>query len=412
MALRRNGFTFRDRYYQQAPQFGRIVPVFRRLVYPGTRYSDAMCRLNFQTAALSRVYMNSGVLSMSSFYVPLRLVWPEFPELIAESGDSSFNQPVYVSANAAPWLFDYPQAGASRSSLYRRAVKLCYNQFFGKEDAIQQDGTPAWYNVTDDTFIGQKYGRTLEQRINAALDRADVPDYTFPTTTGTPDTIDLRAFNRRMAEAKTNFRERAYGDKYVDFLRHMGVDPDWRIQMAPELLGTSSMEVFPQYETSSEDATLGRAVTKYYGTLNHAFGNKAFAEHGLIVCIAMFRMHEFVRGFGPLDSQAGATTTRQLYYVGADEAQNQSQAGLGLTGTPNVVVPPGWRIASGQNVIGQVADVLKDYIGDTAEGRFEYLEYPTFNFVGNGDDLGADQYAMLAEWTVKGATPAAMKIVF
>lgn len=408
MALRRNGFTFRDRYYQQAPQFGMIVPIFRRLVVPGTRFSEVSGRLNFQTSPLARVYMNSGVLSISSFYVPLRLIWPEFPELIAESGDGTFTVPSYNAATqAAPWLFDYP--GTNRSALYRRAVKLCYNQYIGKEDAIQQDGAAAWYNVTDDTTAPQKFGRTLEQRINAGLDRTDIPDYSFPTTTGTPDTIDLRAFNRRMAEAKANFRERAYGDKYVDFLRHQGVDPDWRIQMAPEVLGSSSMEIFPQYETSTEDATLGRSATKYYGSLAHSWGNKAFAEHGYLVSIAMFRMHEFVRPFGPVDSLSGTSSTRQFWYVGADEAQNQSQAGLGLTGTPNVVIAPGWRFATGQNVIGAVADVSKDYIGDTAESRFEYLEYPTFNFVSNGTDLGADQYAMLAEWSCKGATPAAMK---
>lgn len=406
--MKRNAYKSRDRFYNQSDVLGKIIPIFRRMVVPGQRISHASVRVNFQTVPLSTVQMNSCVASVYSFYVPLRLVWTGWTDFISGVDTTT---PIPTSAVAAPWMYDMNNVAVPQSTLYRRAVKLCYNQFFGDQEFDNQGTvvTPPWYNVTADGVVDQYVTKTLENRLASVTETDELTTYSFPTTAGTPPTIELREFSRAMGNARRDFVQDTTGDKYVDLLRSLGVDPDWRVQNAPEFLGVSTMDVYPSYTQSTELASLGVANTKYHGTIRHEFGKKAFAEHGYIVSFFVLRQLLFSSVMGPSDVFR-ATATREAFWVGSKPDQNFFRADYAFTSGMDFVGPQSWPFVAGGNVSNNNGQ--PDYLLTMGNGNRSTLVYPSPTLPSTSTELGTDRYAVHADWTVEGLTPTPTRDVF
>ena len=129
---------------------------------------------------------------------------------------------------------------------WRDAYKLIYNQFFGSDQWAVSTGT--WYDdITLDTDVTSRVIRSTDQLAGKlmATDQAPDREYDAPVTGTAPNqvaTISLNAFRERLVQARSDRRAQMTGDKYVDAMRRLGVNLDWRVQMAPEFLGQSLVE--------------------------------------------------------------------------------------------------------------------------------------------------------------------------
>jgi hypothetical protein len=308
---------------------------------------------------------------------------------------------------AAPGLFFQNQA--NRHSLYLRAYKLVYNQFFGDSEVNMQSGSSGspWYDdITDDTDLTLHNCLTLEQRLKDLKPQDELKDpvYTAPSST----TVNLRDFAQAMASARRDFKTDASGDKYVDVLRSMGVDPDWRIQQAPELLSVESREVAPTYSTSTEAATLGQAATKYVFGMNPTVQNKSFSEHGFIIGVVLVRLKVAEAAMGPSDLTLGSD--RHGWFTGPSSHIDVDVSAFGGTGD-DMIAPQSWPFHSGQIVANKDQSQTQDYLLRVAQTNAEGLKYMAYNLAGDGS-LDASIGVIHSDWNMNGLTPVPTKLRF
>ena len=135
--------------------------------------------------------------------------------------------------------------------------------------------------------------RRLEQWVgNAELDTA----MSEPTFDATTVPINLNDFYRQLVSARQQRRAQGSGDKYVDALRRCGVNPDWRIQQAPEFLGKFSSYVYPGQNPITAETTggnIGGDRSRYKASIDIRLRRKSFAEHGYLVGVVVFRPVSF-----------------------------------------------------------------------------------------------------------------------
>jgi len=396
--MKRYSYSTRDRYYNHLTSAGRLSPMIRRIVVPGQKINDLDLTINMQTPEMTSIVMNEGLLTHYAFYVPFRLIWDDWTTFVTNP-DTPPAVPRYGS-NPDGLFYDILN---NQNALYRRAYKLCFNQFFGDEE----QGT--WYtNIADDTDTTLGITKNLEPYLGNTIDEDSITSDVFTTTTGTPPTIDLNEFSRAMNLAKKKFKADTTGDKYVDALRRMGVDPDWRIQQAPEYLGHRTVEVRPTYSTSSEAATLGQASSKYISKLSHQIRNKSFAEHGYLISMVVFRPTVFnalLGAFEPINDPDDL-------YQGQESHYSADYAAMGYTSNTNQAEPQSNRFVGGRALRGSNQGVAADYVLSQATGDMEANKYLSYAFPVEATQLGGDFAAMYATCNMRGLIPTPTSIMF
>lgn len=141
----------RSNGYKTSFNAGYLIPVFNDEVLPGDTFSLNMtgfCRLSTPL----RPFMDNVFLNSFFFFVPLRLLWTNFPKFMGQQdnpGDStSYTIPQIVSPAGGYGemsLFDYFDlptkiAGYTHSALYLRAYNLIWNEWF--RDQNMQNSAP------------------------------------------------------------------------------------------------------------------------------------------------------------------------------------------------------------------------------------------------------------------------------
>ena len=136
-----------------------VQPIYRQQVVPGQTV-DLDIQMSGKSAAFTQNISTPAMISMWFFYVPHRLVWEDWPAFISkEEGAPSF--PTTTVYGDQFFEFDGNSQGWGVSSLYRRAYKACYNEYFGTE-GLSQGST--WYSdITDDTLVYTYLARNPEQ---------------------------------------------------------------------------------------------------------------------------------------------------------------------------------------------------------------------------------------------------------
>lgn len=398
---------FRQNTYTQG-NWNNVVPVFRKAVAPGESV-DLHLRTKWETPPFFRNVLGGGVVDLYAFYVPHRLVWSGWIDFIA---DAQAGTSVPSTTTAWPQMFEH--AGASRpvSVLARRSYKLIYNQFFGTEAFAA-----TWYSdIATDTDVSMLQTRTLDQFNGHLMPDSEVPDPVYnATVTAGVAAIPLMDFRNAMRNARSNRRSDMTGDKYVDALARMGVQLDWRVQMAPEFLGKATREFEPidtkmsNPGTGPGDAT-GTSRSKFMGTIDLQTGRKFFAEHGLIIGVMVVRPWTFYEASGNSPIPADGFGVRQNFFLGdnMEGAENvtNSQLWAGVTGSSKSPRFAGYLY--GQNLMGNygttpLTDVFTAMA--TAPTTFAALSYP--NWSGGG---GTNVAAVFPNQTFAAMTRAAAKL--
>jgi len=392
--MKRYMLSKRDRFVNEGDSY-QPIPCARIPVVPGQTHATTV-RLKFQTAAFTRNLLTSGIASAHFFYVPNRLVWDEWVDFISQDDATAPTLPT----TGTNWNLVWDRnPGAWSNSLYRRAYKLVYNQFYGDEDF--DGGAPnTWYDdITTDTNVDQVICRSSEQWSGRLMLNGDMAVPTFDATT-TP--IDLNDFYRQMMNARSARKAQMTGDKYVDTLRRMGVEPDWRIQNAPEFLGRKDIDVHPVKTFNTTATGTGDSVARYEGTIEFDIGKKMFAEHGYIVGIFIIRPHLFnTQADVPPD---GLARLREDFYLG-DNLRSQDTYDEARFTSGSAADFISQRFAYLRNGFHHLGLGDGSWATTYAVGAEQNLVYPQGGTLPIGDELGTAEVAIAADVHSKGQTP-------
>lgn len=396
--MRLHKITRRDRFYNQGDAY-KAIPCYRKAVVPGDTH-DIQFSLKFQTAAFSRNLLTDAMMSVFFFYVPNRLVWDQWTDFITQAEDyAGGDVPTYTVA--WPSLFErtVPTAGNAASVLFRRAYKLCYNQYFGS-DGYQAGAADAWYDdITDDTVVDMNDIKNTEQFTARLVTDGEIAAPTFDATT-VP--IDLNDFYRQMQSARSQRKANMSGDKYVDALRRMGVEPDWRIQNAPEFLGRADKDIQPIKTFNTTATGTGDSVARYEGTLEGGTGRKMFAEHGYIVGVAVIRPHIYNENtVSPPDGQQKAI---EDFYL-ADNLRSQDTYAEEFFANANADDLYAQRFAVYRNGLHIYGAGGGDWANVFDPAFQQEAVFVTGNTLPVSDELGGDGIAFQCKTLTLGQTP-------
>lgn len=314
----------RDKFYNQGNSY-LLHPCFRMEVAPGTTLKLDNS-LKFQSAAFSSNLLTPAIASVMYFFIPHRLVWDEWPDFVAQ--DDGAPAAVPSTATAMNAIFD--NNGSSYSVLARRAYKLMYNEFFGDED-MTAGAVNTWYsNIETDTDITLRDVKNSEQWAARLVKSGELESPTYTVSGGL---IDLNEFHLQMRDARSKRKAQMTGDKYVDALRRCGVEPDWRIQNAPEFLGRFDKDVLPIKTFNTQATGQGDSVARFEGTIDFQSSRKRFAEHGTVLGVFCLRPAVFNTQFQMPDT---AALDPEDFFLGdnlGDQENNVTPIAVGGTGS-------------------------------------------------------------------------------
>lgn len=367
-------------------QFYELVPIHRREICPGETVKSISGTVKFSSAMMRRYIESPALIQIYAFYCPHRLVWDQWREFI--SGDNGLTN--VPTATAWPLLFE---RNSTRPVLGRRAYKLIFNEFFGQEGQ-------SWYaDITDDANMEVNTVKIWDQYLSK-LTLGEVTSDVFLAdhTTDVPaqTAIPLEEFARAMRDSRSKNRASISGDKYVDLMRTMGVDLDWRVQNAPEFLGSMTKKIAPFTIDSSESASLQDRNSRFRGALNiNMVKRKAFAEHGTIWLLACMRPAAHSETHAP-DSNL---TTRDRYYMG--DNMNVYEGGTD-SGYKNARFE---HYRSGRSVFGNEESVnTMPWLTNTAGQELENIYPDPGQWLTQGD-MGSYQFSVTADLTTSHLTP-------
>lgn len=268
-----------DHYFPRGDMY-RLIPSFSKVVFPGERM-ELSIRGHLESDVVAALRC-PAVMNSYVFYVPFRLVFPTWVDFIADP-DTAITLPI-INTTTSP----FPEIGEPTgfngpNGLYRRAFKLCYNEFFGDKDHASAFYVDPLNDATQNIALPLK---TVNQLLGAVALDVDEPadNYTVAAST-----IELTEFRRRLkANARQN-NQRIGGEKYADALRRYGVEVREEFTNLPQLLHRESEIIYPQEVFNTSDINTGTRVGRYRAAVNVKVKRKFCMEHGYIFAVHALR---------------------------------------------------------------------------------------------------------------------------
>ena len=349
----------------------------------------------YETPAINSL-RNPAVLSYYVFYVPNRLLWPNWAEFIADADTARS-----IPTTTTPWADMFEPTAAAKSALFRRAYKAVYNTFFGDPSIGQTAG--AWFDdVTADTFVTARRMKTVSQVVQQMISDLDTPADNFTgTVSGAVATIELNDLDRRMKARRANVQQRMTGDKYTDALARFGVQVSDALIGQPEMLGFHSEVIYPQNTQATAGGTSvptpGTRFGKYTGTVKHKIGRKFFQEHGHVFGVLALRP---VLNYSQMQVAPDAYLTDRADFVVDPNLQpyvDVPREYFTTAGDPDPVLMRGWQYHFGQVMS---ANLLTGVLFSTAQ-TLNDMRYPVVSAL----SAGLADVEMTTHVRMRGAIP-------
>lgn len=244
--------------FDQSAKFSEIAPVGRATVSPGETLKQLKFGARMQSLPIKYSLMGAYI-NVSFYYVPLRLVWPEFEDFILNKGGT------VPTLTAGQSSFFCSLGG--KSKLYGLCYEEVVNRYFRSDetDLYSYDGSLA-RNMRADRLAESSF-----------VANADTDDVTINIADGlTVDEID-----EARAENRYNKRMSAATGHYSDFLRMNGVNARAATVSEPEFIG--HVRKFLQPSKSIDNST-GFTVQSYFTDVDLKLTKpRLLPEHGFIV---------------------------------------------------------------------------------------------------------------------------------
>lgn len=285
--MQRFPLKFRQSTYNET-LFYQPVVIGRRAVAPGERISRLVTDVRFTSAIFPKANLTPVLAQLWAFYCPWRIVWDQWVDFIALD-DAVPDVP--LTTEQMPSILD--MGVSNKSALMGRAFRLTYNQYFGYETS----GNPAvtWYSDPNDPTLNTPRRLLIWDQYRSAFRQGAYASQSYlAAVSGANAVVVLDDLQRALRANRARRKQKMTGDKYVDTMRLMGVELDWRVQMAPEFLGSAQQVLHPQDIQSTGPGTDGSGLAfrsaKFEGMLQLMLKRRlAFAEHGVLFVMAGFR---------------------------------------------------------------------------------------------------------------------------
>ncbi len=296
----------------QSSKFPYLTPLGFIEVAPGETLSGKFTTESWSDTT-DRPILNRTYMDTAAFYVPYRLLDPNFPDFIA--GVSDVTPPMTTGTN--PFFFEKQIVGSDQSgecgAWNRRAYNLIWNKFFRP-------------SFRDEVDLDQPFPADAAQRPTtfheSVLKQADVPDEQVSINLAN-ESVSIDDLREGFAQDRWNKIRAMYGNKYSDYLAALGVNSSWGITDEPELIGKASKDW--QFQTvnatvTNDNDTIADPAGYFLGKHATRIRNTFCPEHGLIVMLGVARMEMINREQASPHlakySKVGqsAERVRELYY--------------------------------------------------------------------------------------------------
>lgn len=303
MALRRYKYRMRHTWVTSG-WTGSILPCFCQEVTPGDTWqgiSTGIVRLGpMNYPAFTQIKLETFY-----FYVPHRLTWPEFEDVVTGADTTSTWPTVTTSTTTVGVeLNRFLGNGATTqafgvNALPIRAYNAVYNEFF-RDQQLQAEVDLDSNVILNANFKSSDYFA----RARSVVQQDD--EYMIPVVDSEVSTITLR---HAMAKQKMKERRSRYGERYVDWLRAIGLRvPDSRLDR-PEFVarGTGIVGISEVLSTANTDTgSVGDFAGHGIGGVRTNFRKRVFVEHGTLIGLVVARPRNVMRH--RIDRQFRATT--------------------------------------------------------------------------------------------------------
>lgn len=295
MAIRRYRYPMRH-HWQTTADFGNLVPIFHQEVTPGDTWSGRSSGLVRVTPFQRPTFMQANI-GVYFFFVPHRLVFPEFEEVMTGK----------LQPDEYTWPFTFHQF----------ALQKAITKYFGlgqSPSTINVNGLPFYaYNmIWNEFFRDQRLDaeaqvsnfELLKVRFNASdyysRMRDDIQQHEEETIDATGSTIGITEIRDAFLRQKFKERRSQFGERYTDMLASWGVRaPDSRLDR-PELCARGSATLgISEVVATADGANGGRSLGDYAGHgivgLNVRFPKRMFVEYGSLIGVMAVRPRQQMR---------------------------------------------------------------------------------------------------------------------
>jgi len=410
--MQRYNLNLKGGTYTQGDTY-TALPIYRQQVVPGQTV-NIQADVNLKTAAYLNNLTTPAMMSVWFFYVPHRLSWDGWTSFISKEENApafpEFGDPAWA---VAPYFFEGNADSLATlfqgNPFYRRAYKLCYNEYFGTETF---GGTYYYDDYTDDAVVTPYKTRNPEQF--ASRLKVDDTSIVDPEFNVTASSIPLNEFYRSMMNARSKQRSQMTGNKYVDTLARMGVDASWMVAERPEFLGTKSKLVGPQLTANTTATEAGFETARFSCNLGVDIRNKHFAEHGYIVGIASCRPIVMTSGrrpndYNPVFGNPSNEEWLDMFYS-ADNLQTKDVYSRYLSNATSPDQTFTERFAYLKNGEWLLGNGTTRWTADNQVINFKNAIYPNPGLLQFSQELGGGQVAITSSVKLSGKIPVGKSV--
>lgn len=285
MAIRRFRYKLKH-HWLTTLNVGYITPFFFQEVTPGDTFSGVSAGIA-RLEPIDRPLYASLKLSMNFFFVPHRLVWPEFEDVITGADTTT------------PWPQQTPLAISQ--SLYKALGIGDRNVAYQPVNALY---ARAYNKIINEFYLDQSLQGALPETNQVLFQANHLPDYYSSIRDeiqqGNEETVDtsgatLGVTAIRDAMNRQRFRERRsqYGERYTDYLRALGLRvPDSRLDR-PEHVARATSTIGISEVVSTTWQVTGGNIGHYKGHgiagMRIRFPKRSFNEHGTLMGLIVAR---------------------------------------------------------------------------------------------------------------------------
>lgn len=302
-----------------------LVPVYFKDVAPGESLRGAINN-HVITARVVKAAMNALYLECWAFYVPYRLLWTGWEDFIRE-GTGTVPTISSTSGDAAR-MYIRSITNYTANEFPVRAYNMIWNKFFRSKNVAE---------VAEGSQVLQRVGPKTGSFDQALSDVAE--SHFTDVTVASATQFTVRDLHAKEAEQRWQNLRGHYGDRYVDFLRAVGVEPGWALLEEPELLGRGAKRMF-YASTPRTDTDAGTIGGSFKARCSSGFKRRMFVEHGLVVGLCAVR--GACTNISAVGSVAYSPTDRSEFYSPEFETEDigtYEESLLGENTTGNAYAP-------------------------------------------------------------------------
>ena len=302
--MRRYQYRLNDQNISQAG-WGLVTPLKYIETVPGETYGGTIS-VNAGTQLTSKMIKSRAYYDLYAFYVPIRLLWDDFPQFLA--GSEGDLQPPQTST-LFPQNFENDFVGQdgngnTNSAFLRRAYWLIHMTFFsghkgadGKRYSDDGNRVRAGEFDTAEAYAKLQPAKARSSTLDESWLVGDSVESQKIIGVGDQEgrftEISLDQIRRAYALDRWEKMKDYYGTRYTDVLKGYGVKADWGMLQEPECIGISNNDFGFKPRSSSGDTNFGDRKGFFEGEYKLKLKKTFTPEHGIIAVMAVARTDTF-----------------------------------------------------------------------------------------------------------------------